>query len=111
MPDPEPRVSARCPIRTSLEILGGKWRLLLLYQLKNGALRPSEMRRRIPDISEKVLTQELKLLTESALIVRINYGEVPPRVEYSLTELGREALPLVEQLAQFGSKYDRAVRS
>lgn len=98
-------ITARCPIRTTLELIGGKWRLLILFQLSGEALRPSELRRRIPDISEKMLIQELKALVESELVARQNYGEVPPRVSYRLTDQGRAVLPLIEQMKDFGQQY------
>ncbi len=101
------KIGARCPIRTTLEMLGGKWKLLIIYQLYQEKLRLSEIRRRIPGISEKMLIQELKSLTDSNLVKRINYGEVPPRVEYQLTEMGAEVIPLIDHLRDFGVKYDK----
>ncbi|MEM7656901.1 MAG: helix-turn-helix domain-containing protein [Bacteroidota bacterium] len=98
-------LTPRCPIRTTLELVGGKWKLLMLFQLAQGAMRPSQLRRSIPDISEKMLIQELKILVESGLVVRNNYGEVPPRVEYSLTPKGKLALPLVEAMKVFADGY------
>jgi len=100
-------ITARCPIRTTLELIGGKWKLLILFQLAEKPLRFSELKRQIPDISEKMLIQELKTLAESKLVNRINYGEVPPRVEYELTEKGRHALPLIEEMRNFALAYER----
>lgn len=100
------RITARCPIRTTLEMLGGKWRLLLLYQLQTGARRPSELKRLVPDISEKMLIQELKSLVENELVHRNNYGAVPPKVEYSLTEKGQLAIPLIHQMVEFVQGYE-----
>lgn len=102
-------ITARCPIRTTLELVGGKWRLLILHQLRNGALRFAELRRLLPDISEKMLVQELRHLTAAGLLGRHNYGEVPPRVEYELTAVGRAALPLIAAVAEYGQHYARAV--
>ena len=99
-------VTARCPIRTALELIGGKWKLLILFQLSGPALRLSVLKRRIPDISEKMLIQELKSLVDSELVSRVNYGEVPPRVEYALTEKGRSALPLIEAMRIFAADYE-----
>ncbi|RFP65329.1 transcriptional regulator [Hymenobacter lapidiphilus] len=104
-------ITARCPIRTTLELVGGKWRLLILHQLRGGALRFGELRRLLPDISEKILVQELRHLTDAGLLVRHNFGEVPPRVEYELTAAGRVALPLVEAVASFGQQYLRTMVS
>ncbi len=100
------KITNRCPIRTTLEMLGGKWRLLLIYQLSSQeSMRYGELKRAIPDISEKMLIQELKILVDSGLVRRKSYGEVPPRVEYSLTPQGRSALPLIDQMYQFGMGY------
>jgi len=100
------KVTPRCPIRTTLELLGGKWKLLILSQLRAEALRTSELKRLIPDISEKMLIQELKFLSDSHLVSRKSFGEVPPRVEYSLTEKGRNSLPLIEEMVVFAEKYE-----
>ncbi|WP_026999424.1 winged helix-turn-helix transcriptional regulator [Eisenibacter elegans] len=102
------RVSNRCPIRTTLELLGGKWKLLILFQLSGEALRLSALKKAIPDISEKMLIQELKNLTDSGLVLRQNYGEVPPRVEYRLSEKGQKALPLIAQMRDFALAYEQA---
>lgn len=101
------QITNRCPIRTTLELLGGKWRLLLLYQVsqQEKGIRYGALKRAIPDISEKMLAQELRTLTDSGLVARKNYGEVPPRVEYFLTPQGEKALPLIEQMYQFGVAY------
>lgn len=100
-------VTPRCPIRTTLEMLGGKWKLLILFQLTTDTLRFAELRRRIPGISEKMLVQELKSLLDSELVERINYGEVPPRVEYRLTDRGKLALPVIEAMRHFAVHYDQ----
>jgi DNA-binding HxlR family transcriptional regulator len=99
------RVTAGCPIRTTLELLGGKWKLLILFQLHGRAMRLSELKSSIPDISEKMLIQELKIMADNRLVERTNFGEVPPRVEYALTEKGRLALPLVEEMKRFADGY------
>jgi DNA-binding HxlR family transcriptional regulator len=98
-------ITARCPIRTTLELVGGKWKLLIIYQLGLKNQRLSELKRNIPDVSEKMLIQELKRLAESELVIRINYGEVPPKVEYQLTNIGKEVMPLITQMRNYGLKY------
>ena len=102
-------ITPRCPIRTTLELLGGKWRLLIVHQLSNGPQRFGELRRLLPDISEKVLVQELKHLVTAGVLSRRNYGEVPPRVEYELTAAGRPALALVAAVADYGQHYQRTM--
>ncbi|MEM9984710.1 MAG: helix-turn-helix domain-containing protein [Bacteroidota bacterium] len=100
-------VTPRCPIRTTLELVGGKWKLLILQQLlDNEKLRLSELKPLIPDISEKMLIQDLKSLVESGLVHRKNYGEVPPRVEYSLTEKGAGVAPLIAEMVAFARAYE-----
>lgn len=99
-------VTARCPVRTTLELLGGKWKLLLLHQLAPGPLRFADLKRRLPDISEKMLGQELKTLADSGLLLRIDYAEAPPRVEYVLTEKGKLTGPLLEAMRDFARAYE-----
>ena len=99
------KITPRCPIRTTLEMLGGKWKLLIIFQIGERAVRFGELKRLLPDISEKMLVQELKSLVDSNLVIRHSYGEVPPRVDYRLTEKGKMALPLIEHLKDFGQGY------
>jgi DNA-binding HxlR family transcriptional regulator len=98
-------LSPTCPIRTTLEMLGGKWRLLIINEIGLNSLRYGEIKRAIPEISEKMLTQELKTLVDNDLVIRHNYGEVPPRVDYSLTENGKKALKLIDPIRDFGLQY------
>lgn len=109
--DNETIITARCPVRTTLEMLGGKWRLMIIAQLADGTLRFHELRKAIPDISEKMLAQELKTLVDNLLVERINYVEVPPRVDYKLTRLGKQALPLIAEIQKFGKSYLKKVMS
>jgi DNA-binding HxlR family transcriptional regulator len=101
------KITPRCPIRTTLELIGGKWKLLIIFQLTEKPLRLSQLKRQIPDISEKMLIQELKLLMESELVKRTNYGEVPPRVEYELTQKGIKVLPLIGEMKNFAEAYQK----
>lgn len=101
----EEKLYAQCPIRTTLDLLGGKWRLLIIAQLKEEQKRLSVLKRDIPEISEKMLIQELKFMVESRLVFRKNYGEVPPRVEYGLTEAGKLVLPLLGHMKDFAEGY------
>jgi DNA-binding HxlR family transcriptional regulator len=91
-----------CPVRRSLAMLGGKWKLLILFQINDRIIRYGELKRTIPGISEKVLIQELNFLVENKFISKKSYPEIPPRVEYSLTKLGLKTLPIVDKLAAFG---------
>ncbi|MCC3159599.1 helix-turn-helix transcriptional regulator [Hymenobacter sp. 15J16-1T3B] len=92
-------------MRTAIELLGGKWRLLILQQVASGARRYSQLRQVLPDISEKVLAQELKNLVDADLLRRQEQGPGPARVEYELTEAGRQALPVLAALLTFGLGY------
>ena len=91
-----------CPVRKSLGLIGGKWRLLILFQINERVLRYGELKRTIPGISEKMLIQELNFLVEHKFISKKSFPEIPPRVEYSLTKLGLNTLPIVDKLAEFG---------
>lgn len=94
-----------CPVRKSLSILGGKWKLLIIYQLsEHDYLRYGDLKRSIPEISEKMLNQELKNLMANSIVEKKVHVEVPPRVEYFLTEKGKEAQPIISLLQRFGSK-------
>jgi len=105
-------VTARCPIRTTLELVGGKWKLIILQQLLNHSeLRLSELKSLVPDISEKMLIQELKTLVINKLVIRKDYQEVPPRVGYSITDKGRNIEPLLEEMVDFAKKYEELGRS
>lgn len=83
-----------CPIRKGLALLGGKWALIILYMAQE-PVRYGQLKKNIPDISEKMLIQTLKILTEHKLIKRKDYQEIPPRVEYHITQKGTRALDII----------------
>ena len=91
-----------CPVRRTLGLLGGKWTLLILFQINGRVIRYGELKRAIPGISEKVLIQELNFLIEHKFVSKKAFPEIPPRVEYRLTNLGLKTLPIAEKLASFG---------
>ena len=96
----------QCPMRKSMEMLNGKWKLLLLGTFTEEPIkRYGELKRNIPEISEKMLIQELKSLVEAGLLSKKSYPEVPPRVEYTLTEEGKKTLPVINSLIEFGQQY------
>ena len=103
------KVTAKCPIRTTLDLIGGKWKLLIIYQLRSSSLRFSELKLLIPDITEKMLVQELKLLCDSNLILRTDYQEKPIRIEYQLTQNGQKVLPLIAHIKDFGIAYMQSI--
>jgi len=96
----------RCEIEVTLEVIGGKWKSLILWNLGNHeVVRFNEFRRLIPNISQKMLTQQLRGLEESGLVNRKTYNQVPPMVEYSLTEQGRDLIPILEAMDVWGKKF------
>jgi DNA-binding HxlR family transcriptional regulator len=95
----------QCVIRTYQHVLGGKWKLLVLSYLLDGTRRYGELRRLMPEISEKMLIQELRELEAHRLVQRIQYPEVPPRVEYQLTELGQGLTPIFQALLNWSGHY------
>lgn len=94
-----------CPVATAVSLIGGKWKLLILRNLKARPWRFNELRRDLDGISQKVLTDSLREMVDDGLAYRHDYGENPPRVEYGLTDLGREMLPIIDALADFGNYY------
>ena len=98
-----------CPVATAVALIGGKWKLLILRNLKSRPWRFNALQRDLEGISQKVLTDSLRQMMDDGLVYRQDYGEVPPRVEYGLTELGRQMLPIIDALADFGNYYKTAV--
>src|SRR5687768_5743946 len=98
----------RCPSRRILQLIGSKWSMLLLCSLRGGAVRTGVLRREVGGISQKMLTQTLRDLERHGLIERISYDEIPPRVEYKLTRLGRSLSDLIKEIEQWvGTHYPR----
>lgn len=99
-----------CPLDLAMEIIGGKWKAMLLFHLQNGALRSSELKRRIKgNISNKMFTQIARELETAGVISRKVYPVVPPKVEYSLTPLGESVMPNILALAQWGRSVGKKV--
>jgi DNA-binding HxlR family transcriptional regulator len=95
-------VSERCPMRTAIAVLAGKWKPLIVFYLRDGTKRFSELRRLIPEASQQVLTQQLRELEEDGIVTRTVYPVVPPKVEYALSALGDRLGPVVDLLARWG---------
>jgi DNA-binding HxlR family transcriptional regulator len=93
-----------CPVTATLELIGGKWKTIILYCLSSSTKRFGEIAVRIPNISRKVLTEQLKELENDGLILREHYKEIPPRVEYSLTDLGKSLSPVFRELEIWGTE-------
>jgi len=96
-----------CPVATTVGLIGNKWKLLILRDLLTATKRFGELRSSLPEISQKVLTQNLRSLEEDGIIVRQVYAEVPPRVEYSLSELGDSLRPIINTMAEWGTEYQK----
>lgn len=92
------------------EVLYGKWKIRLLWFINEGHKRPSELQRKIPDASRRVLNIQLKELEEHELVTRIIYPVVPPRVEYSLTEFGKTLIPVIAALGQWSNEHEGRLR-
>ena len=94
-----------CGVRITFEVMGGKWKSCILYRLEEGNKRPSELHRLFKDASPRVINQQLKELETHGMIRKIIYPEVPPRVEYTITEDGRSLLPIVHALKEWGEGF------
>ena len=92
------------PVELSLDIIGGKWKMPIIWRLREDTLRYGEIRKSLPKITHKMLTQQLREL-ESEIITRKVYQEVPPKVEYSLTLLGKSVIPVIDLLREWGEEY------
>ena len=98
-----------CPVATAVALIGGKWKLLILRNLKSRPWRFNELQRDLEGITQKVLTDSLRQMIEDGLVYRHDYQEMPPRVEYGLTDLGKEMLPIIDALANFGIYYKSVI--
>lgn len=96
-----------CPVETTLTLIGNKWEVLILRDLMEGTKRFGELRRSVGHISQKVLTSQLRAMEEAGLVHREVFAEVPPRVEYSLTPLGKSLQPVLDALRDWGTEYKR----
>lgn len=98
-----------CPVATAVSLIGGKWKLLILRNLKMRPWRFNELQRSIDGISQKVLTDSLRQMMDDGLVYRHDYQQQPLKVEYSLTDLGEKMLPIIDALADFGTYYKSVV--
>ena len=94
-----------CPVEATLELIGGKWKGIVLYYLLDGRLRFSELKRQIGCVTQRMLTKQLRELEQHGLVNRIVYAEVPPRVEYELTDKGKSLQPVLTVLKQWGETH------
>lgn len=94
-----------CPVETTLLLIGDKWKVLILRDLMTGTKRFGELKKSIGSVSQKVLTAQLRDMEDKGLVSRKVYAEVPPRVEYSLTELGKSLQPILDAMQSWGTDY------
>ena len=94
-----------CPVETTLTLIGDKWKVLILRDLMPGTKRFGELKKSVGNVSQKVLTAQLRAMEERGLVNRKVYAEVPPRVEYSLTELGKSLKPILDAMWAWGEAY------
>lgn len=94
-----------CPVETTLTLIGNKWKVLIIRDLLRGTKRFGELKKSIGSVSQKVLTSQLRAMEEDGLIHREVYAELPPRVEYSLTELGWSLKPILDAMVNWGNNY------
>lgn len=98
-----------CPVATSVSLIGGKWKLLIIRNLKSRPWRFNGLQRDLDGISQKVLTECLRQMIDDGLVYRNDYHENPPRVDYGLTDLGKKMMPIIDALADFGNYYKTIV--
>ena len=98
-----------CPVATTVGLIGNKWKLLILRNLLAGTQRFGELRKTLPGISQKVLTDNLRSMEDDGLLIRKVYPEVPPRVEYSLSELGNTMRPIIKEMETWGLGYQALI--
>lgn len=105
-----PDIFEQCPMSTSVKILNGKWKLSILWYISRRTIRFNELQRKLPNITQRTLTMQLRELERDGLIKRKAYAEVPPRVEYSLTELGETVKPILIAMCRWGKNYKKVFK-
>lgn len=99
--------STQCPVLIAQRVLSGKWSLAVIYYLGKETLRFGQLQRKLPFLTQATLSRQLKELVDMNIVVRRDYGELPPRVEYSLSEIGQQLLPIIDALEQWSSSYQQ----
>lgn len=99
-----------CPVATTVSLIGSKWKLLIMRNLLARPWRFNELKRSLEGISQKVLTDSLRSMEEDGIIVRTVYPEIPPRVEYALSELGESMRPIIKSMEDWGTDYKKSMK-
>ena len=97
----------QCPVATAIDVIGGKWTIIILYHLRGKTMRCGELKREIPKITQKMLTHQLRDLEANKMVTRKVYAEVPPRVEYTPTLLAEKLNPTLDLLCDWGEEYQK----
>lgn len=100
-----------CPVEVTLQLIGDRWKVIILRDLMNGTKRFGELKKSVGSITQKVLTSNLRAMEESGLLTRKVYAEVPPRVEYTLTEIGYSLKPILDVMFDWGTAYKNNVET
>lgn len=100
-----------CPVEMTVDLIGGKWKVLILWHLSEGTLRFNSLKRFFPDITQKMLTQQLRDMEANGLVDRKVYAQVPPRVEYSLTPLGKSIMPVIYSMNSWGTEFMKKLQN
>ena len=100
-----------CPTEITLRVIGGKWKPVILWHLSGGTKRFSELKRAIPGVTQRMLSQQLRELEGDGVVLRKVYAQVPPKTEYSLTEFGRTLGPILRLMCKWGSEHARRLRT
>ncbi len=98
-----------CPVATTVQLIGNKWKLLIIRNLLDRPQRFTELKNGVPGISQKVLTDNLRAMESDGIVSREVFAEVPPRVIYSLTDIGQSLLPIIDAMADWGNSYKRCI--
>ncbi len=99
-----------CPVATTVSLIGSKWKLLIIRNLRQRPWRFNELQRSLDGISQKVLTDSLRELIQDGLVIRNDFKSNPPHVEYSLSELGENLMPIIDTMADFGNQYKKQTK-
>lgn len=98
-----------CPVATTVQLIGNKWKLLIIRNLLDCPQRFTELKKGVPGISQKVLTDNLRAMESDGIVSREVFAEVPPRVIYSLTDIGQSLLPIIDAMADWGNSYKHCI--
>lgn len=102
---PESKSKSKCPVDLFIEVMGSKWNILIIWKLKNGTLRFSDLQKKMQNVNSNTLTTHLRELEDLKIISRVVFPEVPPRVEYTLTEYGKGLFPIFDAMRVWGLQY------